>query len=274
MHLAALYRNPSFSPGRHRENDTMILDAVVSRIENAGHRVSRASETEIEAGRIPAADGYLNMCQGPVATQRLIEATDGKIPVVNPGLGVLNCHRARMASLLSAAGLPFPDTAILPTRNYDLAALPLSIVDPARLIWVKRGDVHAQRADDVVSVGLSELRCAIESFAERGIEFVAVQAHVPGPVIKFYGVTGTSFFHAYAIPEAGGSPSFDPVPLERLACRAARALGLEAFGGDAAFPQVDAPVLIDVNDWPSYAPVRQQAAAAIAARVLHLFCEE
>jgi hypothetical protein len=93
-------------------------------------------------------------------------------------------------------------------------------------------------------------------------------------VVKFYGVTGTSFFHAYAIPETGCASSFELGPLKLLACRAARALGLEAFGGDAAFPQVDAPVLIDVNDWPSFARFRADAAAAIAARILHLFCEE
>jgi hypothetical protein len=126
MHLAALYRNPSFSPGRHRENDTAILDAVVARIELAGHRVSRASEAEIEAGRIPAADGYLNMCQGPVATQRLIEdqeLEEASARLRERGMGVLNCYRARMVSLITAAGLPFPDTAILPARNYDFALL-------------------------------------------------------------------------------------------------------------------------------------------------------
>jgi hypothetical protein len=48
---------------------------------------------------------------------------------------------------------------------------------------------------------------------------------------------------------------------------AARAVGLEVFGGDVAFPQPDAPVLIDLNDWPSFAPVRVAAAAAIAGYI-------
>jgi len=39
------------------------------------------------------------------------------------------------------------------------------------------------------------------------------------------------------------------------------------FGGDVAFPQPDAPVLIDLNDWPSFAPVRVAAAAAIAGYI-------
>jgi hypothetical protein len=34
-------------------------------------------------------------------------------------------------------------------------------------------------------------------------------------------------------------------------------------------PDPDAPVLIDINDWPSFAPVRSQAAEAIAAYIDH-----
>ncbi|MDQ6926858.1 MAG: hypothetical protein M3154_11580, partial [Candidatus Eremiobacteraeota bacterium] len=40
------------------------------------------------------------------------------------------------------------------------------------------------------------------------------------------------------------------------------------FGGDVALPAPDAPVLIDLNDWPSFAPFRADAAAAIAAYAL------
>ncbi|HEY7377054.1 MAG TPA: hypothetical protein VH542_00060, partial [Steroidobacteraceae bacterium] len=52
-----------------------------------------------------------------------------------------------------------------------------------------------------------------------------------------------------------------------LAYAAARAVGLEIFGGDVAFPTPDSPTLIDLNDWPSFAPVRVAAAAAIAAHI-------
>jgi hypothetical protein len=39
------------------------------------------------------------------------------------------------------------------------------------------------------------------------------------------------------------------------------------FGGDVAFPTPTDPVLIDLNDWPSFAPVRAAAAEAIAAYI-------
>jgi len=43
------------------------------------------------------------------------------------------------------------------------------------------------------------------------------------------------------------------------------------FGGDVAFPEPDRPVLIDINDWPSFAPFRDEAARAIADYVTHRF---
>ena len=55
--------------------------------------------------------------------------------------------------------------------------------------------------------------------------------------------------------------------LKELVFAAARAVGLEVFGGDVAFPEPDAPVLIDLNDWPSFAPIRGPAARAIAGYV-------
>jgi hypothetical protein len=39
------------------------------------------------------------------------------------------------------------------------------------------------------------------------------------------------------------------------------------FGGDVAVPDPDAPVLIDINDWPSFAAVRSRAAEAIATYI-------
>jgi hypothetical protein len=57
----------------------------------------------------------------------------------------------------------------------------------------------------------------------------------------------------------------DEARLRAIADAAARRLGLKIFGGDVALPAPDQPVLIDLNDWPSFAPYRAEAAAAIAA---------
>ena len=48
---------------------------------------------------------------------------------------------------------------------------------------------------------------------------------------------------------------------------AAETLGLYIFGGDAIIAPDGGISIIDINDWPSFAPVRDQAAGEIAKLV-------
>ena len=129
--------------------------------------------------------------------------------------------------------------------------------------WLKRGDVHASVSADVQRVdSLAALEAGCVEFASRGIAVAAVQAHRPGDEIKFYGV-GTDFFYwFYSGPSR--AHAFDCAALGRLAVRAAAAAGLEIFGGDVIVSPGGALTLIDLNDWPSFAPCRERAADAIA----------
>ena len=45
---------------------------------------------------------------------------------------------------------------------------------------------------------------------------------------------------------------------------AAETLGLFVYGGDAIIGRDGSITIIDVNDWPSFAPVREEASRAIA----------
>ena len=49
--------------------------------------------------------------------------------------------------------------------------------------------------------------------------------------------------------------------------RAALALGLDIYGGDAIVTATGGVVLLDVNAWPSFALFREEAAERIAAHV-------
>ena len=272
--LVAIYRSPSYSPLQHRVNDTAILDATVGVLEAGGWRATRTTELEVEQGRLPAAELYLNMCQGSLAAEQLMPLESDGIVVVNRPSSALNCHRYRLVRRLSDSTLPFPRTLILASS----APLP----PPAQLgalgrdhqrLWIKRGDVHAERPEDVVATTLDRLPEALRAFTGRGIPWVALQQHVPGPVVKFYGVTDGRFFNWYGADAgfAGERPQVDENRLKALAFEAAAILGLEVFGGDVAFPEPDRPVLIDINDWPSFAPFREPAARAIAAYITHRF---
>jgi hypothetical protein len=67
--------------------------------------------------------------------------------------------------------------------------------------------------------------------------------------------------HSYKLPSATVEA------VRALAEHGAAALGLEVFGGDCVLPPTGKPLLIDLNDWPSYGPCRLEAAHAIAQYV-------
>jgi hypothetical protein len=266
---AALYRQASYSPNQHRTNDTAILDATVAHLERWGWEVTRGGEDAVAHGALPVAHLVLNMCQGPAASERLLALECANVTrLVNRPSSVLGCHRHRLVERLAepaAAGAPvaFPRTLIAATGVG--ASLDGFGRDDA-LVWVKRGDVHAERQEDVVAVRREGLEAALGAFAARGIARVALQEHVPGPVLKFYGVADGRFFRYYG---ADGGPTAPPPAVDEdrlraVAFGAARRLGLDVFGGDVAVPEPERPVLIDLNDWPSFAPFREEAARHIA----------
>lgn len=265
--LVAVYRRPSYSPQQHRSNDTAILADTAAELARRGWRVTNTSEEEVERGRLPPGELYLNMCQGSLASEQLMPLEADGALVVNPPTSVLNCHRHRLVKRMAESRLPFPRTLIHatsapPPSREQLAELACD----GQNVWIKRGDVHAERREDVVATAVNEVADTLAAFVERGIAWAAVQQHVSGPVVKFYGVADGRFFRWYGADAGFGKdrPEIDEDCLKALAFDAAALLGLEVFGGDVAFPKANRPVLIDINDWPSFAPFRTEAAGAIA----------
>jgi hypothetical protein len=210
------------------------------------------------------------MCQGSLASEQLMPLEADGALVVNRPTSVLNCHRHRLAKRMAERRLSFPRTLIQASSAPPPSPEALEELAPdGRKIWIKRGDIHAERREDVVAVGVDEVGDAVAAFVERGIPWVALQEHVPGPVVKFYAVTDGRFFRWYGADAGFGKarPEIDEDRLKVLAFDAAAQLGLEVFGGDVAFPEADHPVLIDINDWPSFAPFRTEAAGAIAGYI-------
>lgn len=271
-HLVAIYRSPSYSPLQHRVNDTAILDATVAALVARGWRATKLSEREVEQGVLPAAELYLNMCQGALAAEQLMPLESDGAVVVNRPSSALNCHRHRLVQRLAGGPVAFPRTLIVASAGPLPPAEQLGALGAGcDRVWVKRGDVHAERPEDVVAVPAAGVAAVVRRFAARGIPWVALQEHIPGPVVKFYGVSDGRFFSWYGADAGPGGvrPAVDEHRLKALACEAAALLGLEVFGGDVAVPDPERPVLIDINDWPSFAPFREAAARAIAEYVRH-----
>jgi hypothetical protein len=266
-------RKAALSPGVHRNNDLAILDATLDQLANAGYRVDSIDESDVEAGdAIPQADLYLNMCQGLEANLRLLSLEQAGAAIVNRPSSALDCHRARLIERLESGNAPFASSIVVREGEDDRLARWLASEPVTNTVWMKRGDVHAEGPSDVQAVPRGELERVLASFFARSIESVVIQRHLEGPLLKFYGIKGGWFrwFSPLDAKEANQAVDFstlDTEALGRAAASAAARLDLEIFGGDAIFVAPDKPILIDVNDWPSFARFRDEAAAAIAAHV-------
>ncbi|MCR5180185.1 MAG: HAD family hydrolase [Bacteroidaceae bacterium] len=150
--------------------------------------------------------------------------------------------------------------------------------------WLKRGDAAAQSEGDVLfAPDESTLQRHLDHFRQRGIADYVVSAHVPGDVVKFYGVRGSGFFRTYYPTDDGDTKysheqhngpahhyPFDALQLEADANRLAAAVGVEVYGGDVIVRSDGTYCFIDFNDWPSFSRCRDEAAVAIADRILFL----
>ena len=105
---------------------------------------------------------------------------------------------------------------------------------------------------------------------------MVVSAHVPGDLVKFYGV-GTAFFQFFYPSDDGISKfgdekrngvahhyAFEAERLHQEVVRLSQLVGVEVFGGDAIIDEHGRFYIIDFNDWPSFSRCREEAAMAIA----------
>lgn len=254
-----LYREKQYSPGRHQSNDPLLLDQIAHRLREREFAVDLMTLEEANGTRSEAALVF-SMCQGRAALERLAGWEHEGVRIINSPRAALNTHRDRLPALLVAAAVPFPQTNLVWTNEEpDLRGL-----DLATGIWLKRGDIHASVTADVQWIDSAQrLEAGLAEFARRGIELAALQAHRAGDEIKFYGVADGTFFHWFYSRNARKYP-FDSARLQELANQAAAAAGLDIFGGDVIVSAEGELTLIDLNDWPSFAPCRERASHAIA----------
>ena len=258
MRMVGIYREPECSPGRHLSNDALLLEDLGRVLGARGVEVTLLTFDDAMARR-PEASLVFSMCQGPRALAALLDWERAGARIVNSPASALNTHRDHLLKLMLDAGVPFPETRLIDTAADEWQTL--SLQGPQ---WLKRGDVHASVAGDVQRVDSREaLRDGLADFVQRGIPHAAVQQHCAGAEIKFYGVAGGSFFHWFFTNQAD-EPSPDTAALQRLGERAALAAGLDIYGGDIIVGPRGELTLIDLNDWPSFAPCRGAASEAIA----------
>lgn len=258
------------SPNRETD-DVLILKAVLGRLASFGVNTRLMSPEEFDSEELKSWDIVLPMCETYFRLKRLErDRREGSSVFINAPDAVLNCYRTHMVPLLSgSAHLDFPPSEL--RSVCEGAGVPPVHFDAPEGWWIKRGDVHNTCDHDVVFIRKwSDLSRVLEDFEAREIAQFVVQPHIGGDMIKFYGVgPGRWFTWFYHSPAQAERLPFDPESLASAAASAAVAVGLEVFGGDAIVSAENKITIIDVNSWPSFARVRDEAAGQIADHVFN-----
>ena len=149
--------------------------------------------------------------------------------------------------------------------------------------WIKRGDFHAIHKEDVSYVRHpEEAQEVLQEYFLRGIKRAVINKHLVGDLVKFYGVCDTPFFYWFYPFDMGHSKyghevingqsqgiKFDEEELKNICTKAADILDVKIYGGDCIISPEGNINIIDFNDWPSFAPCRNDAAPHIAKCILN-----
>ena len=274
--IAGVKRDTRFSPN-HIDNDALIFALTANCLRSRGYEVTEYTESEFVAHEI-AEPVIFNMARDRYTIRKLQELEDEGVLVFNSGYGIENCTREKMTRILLSHQVPHPESVI--TKTIDTHDLRL--LAGGEEMWVKRGDFQAVQRNDVTFVrNVDEARVVLTEYASRGIETAVINKHLKGDLIKFYGVSGGDFFHwfyptetnhsKFGLEKINGKPAgiaFCEHELQRICSRAAAALGVHIYGGDCVVCEDDGSIkIIDFNDWPSFAPCRDDAAPCIATAI-------
>jgi hypothetical protein len=267
-----IFRETSHSPGRE-DDDTAILRVTADKLREKGFDVTVCEASAAEEALHTPGSYIFSMCEQHRIIEDLLQAEKAGSIIVNRPGAVLNTYRHHTVEIFTKAKISAPPSRIV-------AADPRSPA-PSFPVWIKRYDFHATQPSDVLFAdNAADWTKALTRFAERGIPFVVIQNHVPGDLIKFYGVWNpniaapTWFIWFYHRNQKLCRYAFDESLLEKTACTAAGALGVEIFGGDAIVGIDGQPMIIDLNAWPSYAMYRETASDAIAEHLEWRFTQQ
>ena len=271
-------RDPQFSPGSV-ERDEAIFRCVCKALRERGVHVSLCDERDLRPNM--AALGYkavFSMARSHQALEILSRCEQGGLCIFNSPLSILHFTRARLVEMFEAEGIPQPATSVISLLRGEKP-------EEGFPLWLKRGDACAQELDDVCYVATPEdLGRALDGFRKRQLDEIVACEHVKGDIVKFYGVEGTDFFHIhyptrdntfskFGFERLNGTPQGHPFSVRKLkaaADKAAAKSGFAIYGGDCIIRTDGTFAIIDFNDWPSFSPCREDAATAIAKRIIQI----
>ena len=279
IEIAGIMRAGAYSPN-HIGNDAAIFNAAAEQLRKRGYVVNIYSEEQFKLNEIKE-NVILNMCREQSSIAKLQQLEDQGKLVINSGYGIENCTRERMTRILLGNNIPYPDSLIVDTNE---AIKPLLKKSGFQSCWIKRGDFHAMHKEDVSYVRHpEEAQEVLQEYFLRGIKRAVINVHLTGDLVKFYGVRGTPFFFWFYPFDEGHSKygheaingksqgiKFNLKEMKNICQRAADELNVDIYGGDCIVSPEGEMRIIDFNDWPSFAPCRNEAAPHIAKAVISL----
>lgn len=279
IRIAGVMRAGAFSPN-HIGNDTAIFNLTAEALRKRGCSVKVYGEDEFREAEI-SEPVIMAMCREAASIVKLKKLEDEGRLVVNSGYGIENCTRERMTRLLLGNGVPYPDSLIVNTNE--------NVKDEMEeggfsQVWIKRGDFQTIHREDVSYCRHpEEAQEVLHEYFYRGIQRAVINRHLVGDLIKFYGISGTDFFYWFYPFEGGHSKygyelingvskgiDFDENQLHDICRKASDVLDVKVYGGDCVVSSDGSIQLIDFNDWPSFAPCREEASTQIAKCITKL----
>ncbi len=275
--IAGIMRAGAYSPN-HIGNDTAIFNGTAEELRKRGCLVNVYSEEQFNKNGVDEPI-IMAMCREQESISRLQQLEDQGRLVINSGYGIENCTRERMTRILLGNGIPYPDSLIVNT-NENIK--PMLHEAGFTSCWIKRGDFHAMHKEDVSYVRhADEAQEVLQEYFYRGINRAVINVHLVGDLIKFYGIRDTDYFYWFYPLDAGHSKygweavngvsrglPFDLSHLKEICNRAAEELNVVVYGGDCIVDEDGTVRIIDFNDWPSFAPCRNEAAPHIAKAII------
>ncbi|MDR2087458.1 MAG: NTP transferase domain-containing protein [Dysgonamonadaceae bacterium] len=270
--IAGVRRGARYSPN-HIGNDAAIFDLTVEHLKKYNYEIKEYSEEEFQENSVDE-ELVFNMARDTQSIRKLQLLEDSGKIVINSGYGIENCTREKMTRILLANQIPHPRSLIVPTDNFCSGAFHTI----GNCYWVKRGDFHAIHREDVTFArNVDEAENIVREYALRGIPSVVLNEHIEGDLVKFYGLRDSGFFYWFYPDSANHSKfgwetingkaigiPFSVNELKAYCDRAAVALDVYIYGGDCVIDKKGIIRIIDFNDWPSFAPCRNEAAPHIA----------
>lgn len=266
--VLGIARSPRFSPNSTQRDNT-IFQAVADGLRHEGFSVDTCSEDDFSHC---ASDTFVfSMARDENVLQKLAEAEQQGMCIVNSPTAILSHSRLHLFTLLAQEGIP-----VAPFCRFDCSH------DVPFPFWLKRSIGCAQHAADVQFIDNAEkLKQALCYYRQKQIDEIFCCQHLAGDLIKFYGVAGTPFFYAYyptaendfskfGLEAINGTPTGYPIDLKAMkaiADRAAFCSQIIVYGGDAIVAPDGSFRIIDFNDWPSFSRCWREAAQAIVEKI-------